>query len=302
LEPKTEVDRVQLRDFASIWPARSKNVMLMTHMGLGDQVSMAGVVDAWADKCEAVFMPVKTRNFKLLSELFAYVPNLVLVEVEASSRLEEIKIASKFAKRHGLELVNKASFADLSRSFPELGVNGRLALMIGGDPGNLRSEGLASHLEQSFAGAIPRRDYAFIDHHPGTRREIPPQKLDAIKKRGLQLVVHDPNTSFLDLHETMKNASELHLVSSAPLCLALTCIAPEANHHFRYRPFDEYPLLLDYDLGWTEESIVNGRSFPVDRFQEHMLATKKIASMGRASRKLRSRLSGLDKNSPVDLP
>ena len=299
--PKEEVDHVKLRGFVPTRPARSKNVMLMTHMGLGDQVSMARVVEAWADRCDAVFMPVKTRNFRVLSKLFAYVPNLVLVEVEASARLEEIKIASKFANRNGLELIHRASYKDLSRSFPELGVNGRLALMIGGNPKNLMSERLTSHLEQSFTGTIPEGNYAFIDHHPGSRREIPPKELDAISERGLQLVVHDPHTSFLDLHVKMKNASELHLVSSAPLCLALTCIAPEANRHFRYRPFDEAPLLLDYDLGWTEASIVDGRSFLVDRSQEHMLASKQIAGMARVPRKLRSRLSSVDKNFPVHL-
>lgn len=299
--PKADMDAVQLKGFAPIRRTSSKNVMLMTHMGLGDQVSMARVVEAWADRSDAVYLPVKSRNFELLSKLFAYVPNLFLVEVEAASRPEEIKIVSEFANRNRLKLIHKASYTDLSRSFPELGVNGRLAMMIGGNPKDLVSERLASHLKQSFAGTIPQGNYAFIDHHPGSRREIPPKDLNAISRRGLQLVAHDSTTSFLDLYETMKNASELHLVSSAPLCLALTCIVPEANRHFRYRPFDEAPLLLDYDLGWAEVSIADSQSFLVDRRQEHMLATKQIAGMGRVPRKLRARLSRVDRNFLADL-
>jgi hypothetical protein len=73
--------------------------------------------------------------------------------------------------------------------------------------------------EQCMSPDVP---FAFVDHHPGTSREIPSDVLSAIQSRGLLIVQNPRGTELSQIMPLLDYAEELHLVASAPLCLALT--------------------------------------------------------------------------------
>ena len=69
---------------------------------------------------------------------------------------------------------------------------------------------------------VPDRSFAYIDHHPGTERSIPKKVLEMLERRDILVVQNPRNEPLASTLALMDSAAELHLVNSAPLCMALT--------------------------------------------------------------------------------
>ena len=231
-------------------------VLLFSNLGLGDQISLIPAYEYWTGLGIEVIVPVKNRNHGSLGELCKHLPDLHLVGFDMDSIASETIAIYRFAKVNNIAVVDggRRTYRSVSRFFPELGINGRLALAIGSDPSRLVSETLRRRFEDTD-GEVPDENYAFVDHHEHTRREIPPGVLESVRLRGLDLRFNDRTVPISEMGHVMARAKELHLVSSAPLCLALVSDLSSSSLRVRYRNNDEHPLMLDYPTSWHEYSL-----------------------------------------------
>lgn len=198
-------------------------LLLWTHLGLGDQISMARVLEERCDANDVVFLPAKKRNEKHVREIFSYIGNLQVLPVPNSSRLERLAVSAlSMALRARLEEVGHSKLPSIRKNFPGLHLNSQFNVAAGLDPADLVSHRLHNHLLSLWQAPPPDFDYAFVDHHRFTDREIPTKELEEIEKRGLRVVENDHSLPLQCQLEIMKRAKELHMVASAPLCLALT--------------------------------------------------------------------------------
>jgi hypothetical protein len=114
------------------------------------------------------------------------------------------------------------SLGPLRWAYPELPLNSLFNLSVGIPAADLLAQDLRERLGECLQSEIPQVPFAFIDHHPGTTREIPAEVLEGIKRKGLLIVQNPLGTDLAQIMSLLDAAEELHLVASAPLCLALT--------------------------------------------------------------------------------
>jgi len=235
----------------------SPRVLLWGHLGLGDQISMASTYEEWARLSEEVFVPSKPRNVAELKSIFSYIPNLSILELDGNDPFVERENVAAMAARTGAEVVDggRQLYGLLSRLFPRLGINRVLSLCLGSNPTSLASESLSLHLGSHQEVPIPQEPFALIDHHPDVpSRRIPAEMLSRIARR-FDTVVHNPReASMTDLYGLMASASELHLIASAPLCLALAT-GLGAERKVAYIPNRKKLIKNDYFQKWEERSL-----------------------------------------------
>lgn len=190
-------------------------------------------------------------------------PNVDVRPLINGTPQDERRLVSELASRERIPTL-EAGHSLLSivhLLFPELGLNGALALAAFGNPRQLTSTTLRRTLLTQPQEPPPDFKYAFIDHHPNTQREIPPAQLRSIEERGLHLVENPRDKSLWRTLALLDQAAELHLVSSAPLCLALVADAT-APVRIRYREPAAIGLMRDYNESWIERSTTApGREF-----------------------------------------
>ena len=230
------------------------SVVLWGHLGLGDQVSTARALESWSDACDEVFVPVKKRNSRALRGIFQYIPNVTFLNMESDDPRAETKNVVEISRQMGLEVVDAGRdlYSTLAACFPEFGINRVLSLCAGANPTDLVSQKLAAHLSSTLPSHRVELDYAFVDHHPTQRgREIPHWRLEEVRQRIGTLLFNDRETHFSNLYSVMLNAKELHLVSSAPLCLALAT-GLDTTKNVCYLPDSPSLLKSDYKVKWDE--------------------------------------------------
>jgi hypothetical protein len=98
---------------------------------------------------------------------------------------------------------------------------------------------------------IPPRPYAFVDHHPNTSREILDYYIFDVKNRGLEVILNDTSTPLYAFIDVLDEASEIHCVASAPLCLALT-VNVKCNNKYYYRTEGQGTIRGVAYNDWTE--------------------------------------------------
>jgi hypothetical protein len=211
----------------------SGRILLWSHLGLGDQISASPIIEALLARNVEVVWPVKTRNFDFLNVAFTGWEGLSIVKIHENLR-EDLQIAK-------LALDTKSRVVSLGHRglpamrllFPEYTLNSLFNLFIGVDPLNLVSRGLRESLLKLDQEHPPHEPYVFLDHHPGSAREIPNQVLNGIQERGLRVIENPRELPLYSMVRLLDSAQELHMVNSAPLCLALTidATAPERIHY-----------------------------------------------------------------------
>jgi len=231
----------------------ANRVVLWTHLGLGDQISAARILESYLDSGTQVFWPVKKRNLSFMKAAFGSLEGLELVEIEDSpesmrSTVKGISISS----RAKIVIAGHHTLNPLRQSFPNLPFNSLFNLSVGMSPGDLVAPNLRFRLSSQEQSVSPSVPFAFVDHHPGTPREIPASALASIESKGL-LVVHNPRaTELSSIVPLLDDAEELHLVASAPLCLALA-IDSKAKSRTHYDSLDD-PIPAAY-ARWSSVKI-----------------------------------------------
>lgn len=134
------------------------------------------------------------------------------------------------------------------------------------------------------------KPYAIIDHFPGTSREIPSSVFEDLEGRGLEIVSPSKTAEFKDLRGLLEGASELHLVNSSFLCLALM-INPDVKSKNIYMTQNGFVNgHRFYDQNWNELWMRHkGDSlelFPLDRRGDYEAA---IALSRRLPRRMTTR-------------
>jgi hypothetical protein len=180
------------------------------------------MIESIAAKGNEIFWPAKERNLQFLESGFSGLKGLSFIAVD-ERRNESFEIFKIAAKRRAKIVSLGHRRLSLMRSlFPEYALNSLFNLFIGFHPLALISTNLRASLMKIPQFSPPSLPYAFIDHHPGSIREIPSTVLDSIRNRGLQIVENPREVPIHATLDLMDGAQELHMVNSAPLCLSLT--------------------------------------------------------------------------------
>lgn len=234
--------------------ANAPRVVLFGHLGLGDQLSLIPSIEEWASRADLVLLPVKMRNISTMRHAVSYLPNVETIGIsdEIPAHLEP-SAARSIARRHQAKIVDAGRYVFYwaQRAFPEFGINRCLSLSALSYPTSMTSHRFATHLANVDAWQPPSGVFAFVDHHPGTPRQVPRQLMDELASRVDTVVLNPRDVPLLRLHLAMSEASELHLVSSAPLCMALLGDLGRGRR-VRYRNGSIAPLKHDYPEDWTE--------------------------------------------------
>jgi hypothetical protein len=213
-------------------------------------------------------IPVKPRNLRNVERFFAYIPNVEVVALPSDNPAEEVFRVQEMAAQTGAGLIQagRNTYGCISHAFPEYGINRHLLLCGLASRSSAVSVRFRSHVLGLGDCPLPLEEkYVFVDHHPGTEREIPMGQFD-----GWPDALRVTNPLDVPLHSlatVMEQAAELHLVSSAPLCLALTADLGKGRR-VRYRVGDNAPLKLDYPLSWEEIALGQGAAREIDRARE----------------------------------
>jgi hypothetical protein len=231
-----------------------KSFVLWSHIGLGDTISVYPALVAFSGAGKLVYLPSKERNLQFVADLVRHIGGVKVFPIPNDPNLELTSIR-EFANKNKLPVLYAGHFLYhiLTHVKTGFGINGLLNFLAGYQ-GNLVSDDLRGHLLAS-GGCEPRSDnYVFVDHHPGTQREIPSEIVAEIRAK-YHVEENNLDWSIAELAKVMDGAKEVHLVSSAPLCLALTANLASGGKRVRYRVGNSFPLANDYPADWSEKSL-----------------------------------------------
>jgi hypothetical protein len=242
---------------------RKKSFILLTHVGLGDQILISGLVNHFLQKNKSVTWFVRDSNLETIKCLTSYHPNLDFVILDDSETAEDAKRKAQELKATtgisilliGFELVWIAEKIFPSRGLDELFY--RMA-RVSFDNSLLNT----SHLPKSIEP--PACDFVLIDHFPKTIREIPVSVFNALNQKGLQIVNNPRDTPILALVATIRNAKEIHVVNSALLCLIISMRSEIQNISIYLMGPNILTGKSEYPLSWNEFSLTDQSGNSVD--------------------------------------
>ena len=231
---------------------RKQGIIFWGHLGLGDQISAARAIEKFVDSGFDVIIPTKSKNLDFVSSTYGKWERVIVAEISNDAGLEASEILRLKSQYNFRIVVAGHSFLGLiDRSHEDICLNEKLNFWAGMGSGQLVSDKMRESLSLLDQFPVPQEPYAFIDHHPGTHREIPSKILEGLKSRGLVVVSNPRNSPLSSLMNLMDNADELHLVASAPLCLALTVDAKSKLKYY-YRTNGQGSLKSISYKDWLE--------------------------------------------------
>jgi hypothetical protein len=227
---------------------RARSFVYWGHLGLGDQICSAKLLEHWSLAGRFVHVPCKSRDYKNLKVVFSYLDNVRFHPISDSPKKEKSEVRS-LAKKLGLPVVStgRRCLAYTLKRCPDDGLN--IALMKGA---GFHTLGLSSIEFRKNVLALnqiqpPRGDYAFVNEL--TSRGSRP--IEGVKDLARRLdIVYETSGRLLYEHALLiDKAKELHSVGSAFMCLALVIDAnPATKKHYL-----DYQLLSDDPYGtWTK--------------------------------------------------
>jgi hypothetical protein len=242
-------------------------VVLWTHLGLGDQISASRILKSYLDADTEVLWPVKKRNLKFMKAAFGNLKGLQLIEIPDSPKREGL-IVRKLSRANDAAIVmaGHGTLGPLRWAYPELPLNSLFNLSVGIPATDLLAQDLRERLGECIQSETPQVPFAFVDHHPGTAREIPAEVLEGIERKGLTIVHNPLGTELAQIMSLLDAADELHLVASAPLCLALTVDA-RAKSRTHYDSLGD-PIPNGYER-WNSVKIHESRPKTYPRIGTH---------------------------------
>jgi hypothetical protein len=183
---------------------------------------MARVYEFWTNRGVKLVVPSKIQNIEKLRISFSYLPNLEFVEISNDPILESDEV-HKMSKVLKLRVLNSGHrrYLVFQKIFPFMGLNQHLALGAFVYLSDFKSSRFRNHYfnREDFPN-FPKK-FMFIDRKVGTEREIAREVIEANSKENLDVIENEIGIPFHQLGFYMELAEELHLVGSAPLCLAL---------------------------------------------------------------------------------
>ena len=204
-------------------PSRSGGVIFWGHLGLGDQISNAVIIETLLEKHEFVVLPTKQRNIPFIEATFGKWNGILVVPIKDTPKNESIEILKiKLKFMFPIQIIGHHLLTFADKLLGEVSLNEKFNHLAGIPREKLVSERLRESCLAWPQEKIPPKPYAFIDHHPNTSREISSDYIYNIKNRGLEVILNNTDMPLFALIDILDKASELHLVASAPLCLALT--------------------------------------------------------------------------------
>jgi hypothetical protein len=235
-------------------PSKKNGVIFWGHLGLGDAISHACIIETLLLDNRVVVVPSKKRNFDFLKSTYGNWDGVILEKINDNSLWDNVELLKlKLKHRFQIKVVGhhllKSNWAE-----QEISLNEQFNRIAGIPPQKLRSIKLRETCELNFQAHPPRCNYIFVDHHPGTDREIPKEILEDATNRGFEILKNDTSIPLYRLIKVLDNAQEIHVVASAPLCLALTTDSKcQKKYYYRTKgqgPVSSvaYPDWIDIDL------------------------------------------------------
>lgn len=267
---------------------KSNEFYILPHLGYGDLICCAPIFLEYAQSGKKihVFSP---KNAIPLLEKFCSHQNIsflatedCLGEAEFTGSLM-IYRARQFARRRALPILYLGY--DLlwlsSKIRPDLDIDSVFYRLARVSLTTHKNFDVSSTLRKDNDQLLtPLNKYALIDHFPGTVREIDSDTIASIESKGLEIVYNPRDVKYEKLVDLIENATELHLVNSSLLCLALFMnnravrkVVYPINKNF-------YPGLYFYDHSWEEYALnsTEGFRYPnpisINRALEHQLLKK----------------------------
>ena len=237
---------------------RKRDVIILSHFGLGDQIIIGNLLNSLALNRKVV-LPVDSRYSEQLRVYYAYNNN---VRVEGVGHLKP-EFYPRYAYLKELRRTFDLPIIDIGRNvvyflsfFNQKSGVSRLYYLAGWNQGrNFKNiPAFHFHFKEEVSNSV-NNPYAFIDHHPGTNREIPNDVFKAIDTAGLDLKFNDMTLTLIEQLSTIINAQELHFVASAPFCLALAMPCKASTRVF-YRTKYSKSVLGEEGSDWQRAECV----------------------------------------------
>jgi len=243
--------QIAIYTFAS---SKRSGVIFWGHLGLGDLISNAAIIEHLLSKYRLVVIPTKERNYDFLFSTYGSWNGIVISKIRNDPKWENWDVLKiKFKFRYPIQVVGH-HFLPKDWDLEQVSLNEQFQRLAGIPDAKLQSarfRGTCSNLTQVD---IPKGRYIFVDDHPGTEREIPQIFLREAIESGVRIIRNDISVPLYSMLDTLDKAEEIHMVASAPLCFALTAGA-ESPKKYYYRTKGQglvasaaYPDWIDVDL------------------------------------------------------
>lgn len=261
----------------------SEEFYILPHLGYGDMICCVPLFLKYAELGKKIHVFCPKNAIPLLQKLSSHAN---IIYLSSDDELGETEFAGTLMIYRAKNYAKKSNLPILYLGYDLLWLSSKIRPDLDIDSVFYRLARVPLSAHASFnAGLILRnfhdqvepisQKYALVDHFPGTVREIDNKILEEISNRGLKIVFNPRDIKYENLVDLIENASELHLVNSSLLCLALL-LNNKAERKVVY-PINKnfYPGLYFYDYSWEECAInsTTGERYSVpltiDRKAEH---------------------------------
>lgn len=268
---KTYLRRIALSVGGSLrnrWTSRSSAFVVASHVGLGDQILLAGLIKHYLGLGKSITWFVRESNVETVRSLTNHHENLQIIPIPSSSSADEaLRKAKEFGTAQDLPIL-LIGFEILwlaEKLFPARGLD-EVFYIIGGVDFS-KSVFECSRVPPQINP--PSTPYALVDHFPGTNREIPHSVFESLEQRGLRIILNPREEPILTMLDLVKMASEIHVVNSALLCLVIS-LRREINCANVYLMGPNTLIgKSEYPLKWRELSLTTSNgdrvSIPLER-------------------------------------
>jgi hypothetical protein len=209
---------------------RSCEFIFWGHLGLGDQIMCARLLEHWSQRSHIVHIPCKSRNFDVLSEMYSYLRHIVFhpipddpnLELQSIERLGvQLNLPTLMAGRHVLDLVQ--------RLFPSDGLNTNLNRTAGFKIDSFFSPRFRANVLTKAQLQTPPHPYAFVNRRNSLMTmELP---MSGPWDSSLVIVEEREAVPIYSYAQTIISANELRSVGSSFMCLAMV-IGSNAKSRF----------------------------------------------------------------------
>ena len=251
LETKLLIDLPKWVALNAIPSSRDHGVICWGHLGLGDLISNASVIEHLLTWNRIVVLPIKERNFDFFRATYGSWDGIVLAKISNEPALENREILKiKLKTGYRVEIIGHHLLTN-DWDLQPISLNEQFQCLAGIPTSDLKSIRFRRSCEKLPQVDVPGEPYIFVDDHPGTPREVPQMFLKEAIERGLRVVRNDLSVPLYSLLDVLDNAEEIHMVASAPLCFALT-VGAESKRKIYYRTKDQGPVASTAYPDWVD--------------------------------------------------